>query len=105
LVISAVAVVAVDEPKKVLDTGVFAVTAIMSIFAYLWLYICLIVRSSDIVTPEEAWLTIVFFFVLVIMAFAADRLNAASMKRNEDKEQSTKKAEENALRMKKNELR
>jgi Ca2+/Na+ antiporter len=41
LVISAVAVVAVDEPKKILDTGVFATTALFSIFAYLWLYICL----------------------------------------------------------------
>lgn len=50
LVISAVAVVAVDAPKKINDTGVFATTAIWSIFAYLWLYICLMVTTPGIVT-------------------------------------------------------
>lgn len=50
LVISAVAVVAVDKPKKILDVGVFGVTAIMSIFAYLWLYLCLITNTPGIVT-------------------------------------------------------
>lgn len=84
LVISAVAVVAVDEPKKVNDTGVFGVTAVMSIFAYLWLYICLSVRTPDEVTLEEAWLTIGFFFLLVVLAFAADRINA---KREADAEE------------------
>tara|TARA_B110000285_G_scaffold234739_1_gene312786 strand:- start:1999 stop:2829 length:831 start_codon:yes stop_codon:yes gene_type:complete len=105
LVISAVAVVAVDEPKKVLDTGVFGVTAIMSIFAYLWLYICLIVRTENVVTSEEAWLTIVFFFILVLMAFAADRINASAMKKSEGKETSLKAAEDKMMKMKKNELR
>jgi solute carrier family 8 (sodium/calcium exchanger) len=77
LVISAVAVVAVDEPKKINDTGVFFTTAIWSIFAYLWLYICLMVNSPDIVDTTEAWLTIIFFIILVLMAFVADRAFAA----------------------------
>jgi solute carrier family 8 (sodium/calcium exchanger) len=84
LVISAVAVVAVDEPKRVDDIGVFGVTAIMSIFAYAWLYICLIARTEGIVTQEEAWLTIMFFFILVVMAFAADKYNASKKKKNLD---------------------
>jgi len=42
LCISACSVVAVgDEPKKILDLGVFFTTAIFSIFAYVWLYACL----------------------------------------------------------------
>ena len=90
LVISAVAVVAVDEPKKVNDTGVFGVTAVMSIFAYLWLYICLSVRTPNEVTLEEAWLTIGFFFLLVVLAFAADRINAKREADAEEKNQTAK---------------
>jgi hypothetical protein len=86
LVISAVAVVAVDKPKKILDVGVFGVTAIMSIFAYLWLYLCLITNTPGIVTSKEAWLTIVFFFILVILAFSADKFNESKMKRMEANE-------------------
>lgn len=77
LVISAVAVVAVDEPKKINDTGVFATTALFSIFAYLWLYICLTVNTPGVVTTTEAWLTILFFCILVLLAFIADKTFAA----------------------------
>lgn len=41
LFISAVCIPAVDEPKKINDMGVFITTAIFSLFAYIWLYICL----------------------------------------------------------------
>lgn len=64
-----------DEPKKVYDTGVFAVTSIMSMWAYIWLYICLKVSSVEEVTLMEGWLTFIFFFVLIIVAFSADKLN------------------------------
>lgn len=94
-----------DEPKYVLDMGVFLVTAIMSIFAYCWLYICLLIRTPNEVTIEEAWLTIVFFVILVVVAFAADRYNAAMMKKNETEEDAKRIAEENAKKSKKHELR
>lgn len=42
LVISGVSILAVDEtPKKVYDLGVFAVTSIFSLWAYIWLLIVL----------------------------------------------------------------
>ena len=48
LVISAVSIIAVDEtPKYVNGVGVFAVTSIASIWAYVWLYLCLAVFSED----------------------------------------------------------
>ena len=76
LVISGVSILAVgEEPKKVNDTGVFAVTSIASMFAYIWLYICLRVNSIEVVTSTEAWLTLSFFFLLVGFAFAADKAN------------------------------
>jgi Ca2+/Na+ antiporter len=43
LVVSAVSIVAVDKPKKILDTGVFFVTSVFSLFAYVWLYTCLVI--------------------------------------------------------------
>ena len=75
LVISGVSIIAVDEPKKINDLGVFATTSIFSIFAYVWLYVCLQVNTPNEVTTTEAWLTLIYFFVLVILAFAADKYN------------------------------
>lgn len=41
LFISAVCIPAVDDPKPIYDMGVFATTSIFSLFAYIWLFICL----------------------------------------------------------------
>lgn len=67
--------------KKVADTGVFAVTTIWSIVAYCWLFIVLL---DQVVEPWEAYLTLSFFFLLVIMAFTADCLRRRTMKDRED---------------------
>jgi solute carrier family 8 (sodium/calcium exchanger) len=102
LIISAVSVVAVgDEPKKVNDLGVFATTGIFSIFAYIWLYLCLSVTTKGEVTMEEACLTLAYFFILLVLAFAADRYNHCKM-RKVDNEQTEK---ENIIKMKKSHLR
>ena len=77
LFISAVCIPSVEEPKKIADLGVFAVTTIFSLFAYFWLYICLIFDpSANEVTVVEAWLTLCFMFLLLGLAFGADRYNA-----------------------------
>jgi len=75
LFISAVCIPSVEEPKKVFDLGVFATTAIFSLFAYLWLYSCLMVTSPGEVTTTEAWATLGFFLALLILAFGADKYN------------------------------
>jgi len=54
--------------------GVFAITGISSLWAYIWLFI---VVSDNAVAPYEAWLTIIMFFVLIVMAFGADKYNAS----------------------------
>lgn len=87
LVISAVSVSAVGgengEFKKVDDLGVFLTTAVFSIFAYVWLYMCLAVNSHGIVTIGEASLTLGFFFILLILAFSADKYNQCKKKKAE----------------------
>jgi Ca2+/Na+ antiporter len=85
LVISAVSIYAVNEKndndperdesvpkgvKKIYDMGVFSITAFFSIFAYVWMYICL---SDQMITTVEAWLTFLFFFLLILMAWGADK--------------------------------
>ena len=74
LIIIAVSIVAVEEePKKIYDLGVYSCTATFSLFAYGWMYVCLEVMTPGIVDVTEAWLTFIFFFVLVGMAFAFDK--------------------------------
>ena len=63
LVISGVSIVSVDEPKKIYDLGVYSCTAFFSIFAYSWMYICLVVTTPDEIDLTEAWLTFFFFFL------------------------------------------
>lgn len=53
--------------------GVFMTTSFFSIFAYLWLYFCLSINSPGFVTRAEAWITLAFFFILLILAFGADK--------------------------------
>jgi solute carrier family 8 (sodium/calcium exchanger) len=78
LVISGVSIFAVGtkedpEVKKVFDVGVFAITSISSLFAYIWLYITLQSVSAEVIEPWEAWSTFLFFFALIIFAFSADK--------------------------------
>ena len=55
--------------KKIKDMGVFSITAFFSIFAYVWLFIVLYDQQVEL---WEAWLTFIFFFVLIIFAYCAD---------------------------------
>jgi solute carrier family 8 (sodium/calcium exchanger) len=77
LVISSVSILAVgEEPKKIYDVGVFAVTSIASLFAYIWLYLTLTTFTEDYITVAEAWLTLIYGVILIIAAYTADRINA-----------------------------
>lgn len=79
LVISGVSIYAVGgntgEVKKIDDMGVFLTTAVFSVFAYVWLYICLAINSEGEVTIVEAFLTLLYFFILLVLAFCADKYN------------------------------
>jgi preprotein translocase subunit SecG len=45
------------------------------------------------VTTTEAWLTIIFFCILVIMAFVADKAFARHLKNNQSKEEKVAEEE------------
>lgn len=77
LCISGVSIIAVggddDEIKKVDDLMVFFVTSVLSLWAYIWMYICVTDNSISVV---EGIMTCVFFIILVVFSYVADRLNA-----------------------------
>jgi solute carrier family 8 (sodium/calcium exchanger) len=66
--------------------GVFAVTASSSIFAYIWLYICLEIWSEGVISLAEALITFSFFIILIASAFIADKCRQRHMK-NKSKKQ------------------
>lgn len=67
--------------KRVDDMGVFLITASFSIFAYVWLFIVLKVWSPDKIEIVEAVLTLLFFVILIVLAFVADKYNAYKKKK------------------------
>ena len=73
-VITAVCIVAIPagEVRTIRSMGVFVTTAVWSIWAYLWLFIILIVWTPDIITIAEAALTCGFLVILIIQANAVD---------------------------------
>ncbi|VDO67826.1 unnamed protein product [Haemonchus placei] len=78
--ISAICVMAVASPnvKRIQMFKVFIVTAFFGTFAYIWLLVVsftssiLILISPDVVEIWEAAATLVFFIVLVVVAYCAD---------------------------------
>ncbi|RWS29338.1 sodium/calcium exchanger 3-like protein [Leptotrombidium deliense] len=75
LVISAVCVVSIpkNESKRINGISVFVITASFSVFAYFWLFLILTKISPDIVEIWEAFLTLFFFVILVVIAYIADK--------------------------------
>lgn len=87
LVISGVSIYAVTEAdhddltadktvpvgvKKINDMGVFTITCASSLWAYIWLFICV---KDNAIEAWEAWATLVMFFILIIFAFVADKVH------------------------------
>lgn len=64
--------------KRIYDLRVFAITCTSSLFAYIWLWYCLLDQE---VSLFEGVLTFVFFFILVIMAYGADKWTAMEAER------------------------
>ena len=68
--------------KKIYDMRVFTITATSSIWAYIWLWIVLLDQK---VSVTEAVLTFVYFFILIILAYGADKVTANAAKKEAEK--------------------
>ena len=105
MVITAICIPSVDEPKAVADLGVFMTTSFFSIFAYCWLYVCLAVWTPNEVTIIEGWLTLSFFLILCVLAFGADKYNEWKINRNMTEEDKRNEKVEKEKNIKKTQLR
>lgn len=74
LIITAVCIVCVPAPhyKRIKEFGVFIITAIWSVFAYVWMLIVTTIWTPNIITIYEAWITLLFFPLLILTAWAQD---------------------------------
>jgi len=99
LVISGLSIIAVDDgkPKAIADTGVFAITSICSLWAYIWLYLTLKEFSEGEIEVWEAWLTLSFFAILVILSYAADRANKYMVDKKKSIEQKREDEKKNDI--------
>ncbi|KAK3092010.1 hypothetical protein FSP39_024428 [Pinctada imbricata] len=87
MVITGVCVMSVPEGevRKIGQPKVFAITAVFSVFAYIWLIIILVVITPDYVDLWEAIVTFLFFPIMVIIAYIADK-DYCGKKPTDDKE-------------------
>ena len=60
------------ETRRISEFGVFIVTAVTSVFAYVWIVFCLTIWTPDRITIAEAVITFLFFPLLVLVAWAQD---------------------------------
>lgn len=79
LCITAVCVMAVDKPKRINSFNVFLTTGFFSVFAYIWMFIVIQVSSKGKLEVWEAVVTLLWFPILVILAYIGDRNLCANM--------------------------
>eukprot|EP00747_Dinoflagellata_sp_TGD_P025725 gnl/TRDRNA2_/TRDRNA2_131445_c0_seq12.p1 gnl/TRDRNA2_/TRDRNA2_131445_c0~~gnl/TRDRNA2_/TRDRNA2_131445_c0_seq12.p1 ORF type:complete len:897 (-),score=197.93 gnl/TRDRNA2_/TRDRNA2_131445_c0_seq12:231-2810(-) len=73
--ICAVCVVAISpsEVRYIKEFGVYVLTGVFSVWAYVWLIVILILSSPDIIEPWEGIVTFLYFPILVFLAWAMDK--------------------------------
>lgn len=72
--ITPVCILAIPSPEVrfIRSKQVFMATAISSVLAYFWMLLILVGTSPDVITIAEGVITLVFFPLLVIIAYALD---------------------------------
>ena len=75
LMITSVCIVSVpdNEPKKIREFGVFAVTSVWSLLAYIWMLLVVRFITPNQIDPWEAWVTLGMMPLFVIMAYMQDQ--------------------------------
>lgn len=75
LMISAICVIAIEggEVRRIKNYKVFITTALYASFAYIWLYIVLVIFTPDEVTLWEAVITFLAFPILVVNSYMAEK--------------------------------
>lgn len=71
LIITSVCIASVpkNEPKKIREFGVFVMTSMWSLLAYVWMLVVVTFVTPGVITPWEAWLTLAFMPLFVFIAY------------------------------------
>jgi solute carrier family 8 (sodium/calcium exchanger) len=91
LIITSICIVSVPTPeiKKISEFGVFLVTAAWSIWAYVWMLIVVNYSSPGVIEPWEAWVTLAYMPIFVIMSYLVDNgCKCCRKKKVEDEEEA-----------------
>lgn len=75
LMITAVCMVSIPnhETRAIKGIRVFAVTSFFGLFAYIWIFLVLVIISPNVVEVWEACLTFLLFIILVVTSYVVDR--------------------------------
>ncbi|KAL5255232.1 hypothetical protein ACHWQZ_G014602 [Mnemiopsis leidyi] len=75
LVITAICIYVIpdDESRRIKEINVFACTSFFAVFAYIWLYLVIEVITPGVIEIWEGIVTFLFFPLIVLLAFAADK--------------------------------
>eukprot|EP00931_Biecheleriopsis_adriatica_P106378 TRINITY_DN8083_c0_g1_i1.p1 TRINITY_DN8083_c0_g1~~TRINITY_DN8083_c0_g1_i1.p1 ORF type:complete len:777 (+),score=143.21 TRINITY_DN8083_c0_g1_i1:29-2359(+) len=60
------------ESRQIKETGVYAITAFFSVFAYLWMLFICVINSMDEIELWEGTVTFLYFPILVVVSYYAD---------------------------------
>ena len=74
LIITAISIIAVEEVKKVEIYLVFLITYAFSVVAYIWMLVVLLWWTPGEVTIIESVLTLALMAVMLVFAYAGDKL-------------------------------
>lgn len=106
LIISACSIIAVGgedgEIKAIADLWVFAVTSVFSLWAYIWMWICV---DDTYISVFEGIMTCVFFVLLITIAYTADRLNKYRTNQRMSQEEQEENMRNDMMKVKKDRLR
>ena len=73
LVVTGISILAVSEIKKVLNLNAFIVTAAFATFAFVWLFLVLVVFSPAYIEFWEAVTTLAFYPLLLFVVWATEK--------------------------------
>jgi Ca2+/Na+ antiporter len=84
LVVTGASIMAVGSVKKVLSLSTFIVTAAFACFAYLWLFMVLVVFSPAHIEFWEAMTTLLFYPLLLFFVWATEKCASENQSESEE---------------------
>lgn len=98
LVVTGISILAVSEIKKVFRLNVFIVTAAFATFAYVWLFLVLVVFSPAYIEFWEAMSTLLLYPLLLFFVWATEKCSPEGNSESEELERNRRMVCKQSLR-------